>query len=475
MRREPSHSTRRWILPAAVPVAALVLIAFFTLKSLSGRGSEITIQFMATHGLEPGDEVRFQGAVIGRVASIEASSDLLSVTVVARLYDDAQGLAVTGSRFWVVRPELRARGVSGLDTLVGPNYIAALPGPSGGAERRSFVGLDAAPVVERIEPGDLEVILATSQAGALTPGAPLLYRDIPIGAVLSLGLTADAGAVEMRVLVRQAYRALVCENSRFFAQRGLKGSVNLSGISLEVDSLRALLEGAIEIATPSPDKAGAAVHTGHRFVVASRRDDEWALWQPRVPIGNELLPEGTPLIRPRRAVLSWKEGSVIARRHANSGWVIPLGEEIVGPIDMLWPMSIDDEAPDDDVVAGSVALEVEGMRVAIVEPARRCGGRLAARAIALPAARWDPARVRLPEAGLTPEDCVAIGDPAQRPVVLAAGLLTAAGSKWAVNPALALDDSWHGAAVIARGDGFLVGVLVRADDEWFVEFIQTKP
>ena len=35
---------------------------------------------------------------------------------------------------------------------------------------------------------------------------------------------------------------------------------------------------------------------------------------------------------------------------------------------------------------------------------------------------------------------------------------------WLVDPSMPLDSNWHGASIVARRDGFLVGVLLFAEE-----------
>ena len=59
-----------------------------------------------------------------------------------------------------------------------------------------------------------------------------------------------------------------------------------------------------------------------------------------------------------------------------------------------------------------------------------------------------------------PEDCIAIGDRAAAPLPLAVSRLTPIEDGWRIDPAIALDDQWHGACVIARRDGKLIGMIL---------------
>ena len=63
-----------------------------------------------------------------------------------------------------------------------------------------------------------------------------------------------------------------------------------------------------------------------------------------------------------------------------------------------------------------------------------------------------------------PEDCLVVGDPSA-PLALAAVRVTPADGGWSVDPALPLDRSWHGACVVSRTDGRLVGLLLVDDDD----------
>jgi hypothetical protein len=59
-----------------------------------------------------------------------------------------------------------------------------------------------------------------------------------------------------------------------------------------------------------------------------------------------------------------------------------------------------------------------------------------------------------------PEDCALFADPVSPPVALSTGRLAADGGVWTIDPAVSLDTDWHGAAVVSRTDGKLIGTLV---------------
>jgi hypothetical protein len=443
---------RRVSLAWIVPVLAIVFAAWLVVSAWRERGTMVTVMLPDGHGLKVGDAVRYRGIIVGTVEDVTLEADGSGVRVRAGLERGADHLARAGARFWVVRPRLRLTRIEGLETLVGPRYLAVAPTASPDAARqREFVGLADPPVVDGIEPDDLEIILAAPARGSLQPGAPVRYRQMRVGTVISVGLASDGSIVEARVHVQKAYRGLVRRNTRFWDAGGLKTDVGLSGMSVEVDSLEALLTGGVALATPPPDDAGGAVHTGHRFALHDKPEDEWLEWQPGVPVGSSLLPPGAALPKPLRATIGWRGGFIIKGTRTRRGWVLQTEDGLLGPADLLTPVEADRE---------TASLEVAGRVVPLREAPAPVAEGIARLAIQVSGAVWPDASVRKAS---DPEDCIAVADPASAPLPLAASRLALDGGRWTIDAALSVDESWHGASVLSRSDGRLVGVLLVDD------------
>jgi hypothetical protein len=69
-----------------------------------------------------------------------------------------------------------------------------------------------------------------------------------------------------------------------------------------------------------------------------------------------------------------------------------------------------------------------------------------------------------------PEECVAIADSISNPLPIAAArlsMITGDGGAmvgWNIDSAITVDPTWHGACVVARSDGKLLGMLLVTDD-----------
>jgi hypothetical protein len=428
---------------------ALLLAAWLAWQAWVERGVPITVLLDRGHNLRPGDDLRYRGITVGQVVSVRLAREVEGIVVEARLVSDADRLARAGSRFWVVRPQLGLSGVEGIETLVGPRYLAVLPGE--GDRQRSFVGLSEPPVVQEMQPGDLEVIVTADELGTLRRGAPVTYRRVRVGTVVSAGLASDGGAVEARLHIEQAYAQLVRLQTRFWMHEGLEATVGLSGVSVELESLADLLVGGVAMATPPV--AGEVVRTGHRFTLETQPPEDWISWQPMAAIGSSMLPPGAPRPTPLRAVIRWKQGRIIGRERSRRGWVIQTERGLLGPAHLL--------RPEDGADRESVQLEIAGALLAAGEPRWTLRG-LTLLDVRLPGAPWPARLMRQPS---EPEDCLAFSDPNEAPLPLAVTRMSAGDEGWAIDPAVPLDESWHGAAVVARGDGALIGLLLVTGGE----------
>jgi hypothetical protein len=446
IRRRSAWRHLAWLLP----LAALALAIYAGWRTWGGRGGErIVVHFADGHGLRVGDTLRHRGIVAGQVRDVALENDLGGVRVDIRLAPEARGLAREGSLFWIVRPKIGWGGIAGLDTLAGARYLDVLPG--GGAAAREFTGLEDTPVAALCPPGGLEVVVQAATRGGVRPGSPVTYRQLAVGRVVSTGLSSDGGAVDIRIYIDPPYTALVRQRTIFWQDSGMTFHLGFKeGVRVGFDSPETLLSGGVAFATPP--QGGEPVTTGHRFALQEQPKEDWLGWQPAVAVGPTV--DGEQLPRPLATTLGFTRKELfIDRQRSHRGWTLAIPGGLLGPATLL--------TPDKTAKENTLALEVAGARYPLAGPPVWQGHGLAALRIELPADSgaqpWSRARMRAPTG---PEDCLLIGDPALDPTAIAAARLSAHDGAWDIDHAIAIDPSWHGAAVIARRDGSLIGFLV---------------
>ena len=278
-----------WLLP----IIALMIAGWLIWNSYEDRGTTITIDFMSADGIVPGrTPVRYQGVEVGTVQEIRLTEDLNRIEVKASIKSDMEDALRDDTQFWLVTPKASLAGVSGLDALVGGNYIGMMPGK--GKARDHFTALDTQPKY-RLNNGELMIHLHAPDLGSLSSGSLVYYRKIPVGRVYDYAINANKRGVTIDVLIERRFTNLVKKGSRFWNVSGIKADVDLSGAKVQLESLTALVNGAI--AFDSPEKSEVAA-----------QNDEYGLYEDlahsqrgvivklQLPSGQGLKAGSTPLL-----------------------------------------------------------------------------------------------------------------------------------------------------------------------------------
>jgi paraquat-inducible protein B len=186
-----------------------------------------------------------------------------------------------GAVFWIERAQISAGNISGLTTVISGPYIDGLPGE--GPPALAFIGLDGRPV--RRGPG-ITIALHAARLGHLERDSAVYFRGIQVGVVQDIQLGRNAAGVDIFLFIWQRYASIVRTSSEFWIENGINVSGGLfNGLKLNVESVRALLGGAIAFATPDDHSPQA----GERFAFPLNDEPrkEWLGWSTNIPIPAE--------------------------------------------------------------------------------------------------------------------------------------------------------------------------------------------
>ena len=264
---EPKES-RSWnfSLVWLIPILTILIGGWLTIKTVSEQGPVATITFNTADGIEAGKtKIKFKNVEIGVVESVQFSKDFSNVLLTAQFHHGTDSFLRRGTRFWVVKPRLGLRGVSGLHTLVSGAYIEIEPGQ--GSKRSHFVGLETPPVINAGEDGK-EVILITDKLGSIDTGSPIYYQGITAGEVLGHELANDRKSIYIHAFIHSPLDELVQSNTRFWNVSGVDISMGADGFRMKTQSMQSILFGGIAFETPVTqepivDKVDTLIFTLH--------------------------------------------------------------------------------------------------------------------------------------------------------------------------------------------------------------------
>jgi paraquat-inducible protein B len=263
VRRRRVSASWSWLVPAIAALVGLSLV----INAWVQRGPAITINFQTAQGLESGKTVvKYKDVVIGKVTGIRLSQDHSKVIVKVELDKSAAGIAVSDSRFWVVRPRIGLGGVSGIDTLLSGSFIGVDVGKSS-QQQTHFVGLENPPSVLHDSRGKT-VVLHAGDLGSLDIGSPVYYRRIQVGRVASYKLDDNGKGVTLKLFVDSPYDRFVTTETRFWNASGVDVTLSAEGLKLNTQSLATVLAGGVAFNdAPGPHPGEKPADEGAAFTL----------------------------------------------------------------------------------------------------------------------------------------------------------------------------------------------------------------
>jgi paraquat-inducible protein B len=226
-----------------VPIAAVVIGISLLIRNWENAGPRITISFLSGEGVQVGKTlIKYRDVTVGRVSSVGLSDDRQTVLVSADLSKDAESLLKADTQFWIVRPRIGVGSVSGLDTLLSGVYIG-MKTRAATLRERVFVGLENPPALSH-GPRGRELQLHAARAGSLSVGAPAYFRQFQVGRVIDENLLPD-GSTRVTVFVDAPNDAFVKPVTRFWNASGIDLRLGADGLSVQTESLAAVLAGGI--------------------------------------------------------------------------------------------------------------------------------------------------------------------------------------------------------------------------------------
>lgn len=439
-----------------VTLICLLGAVFLAWKSMPQTGTEITIHFPEGHGLKPDDAVRYRGIEVGRVTSVALNEDLTGIDVRVMLNPGGGALDREGTRFWIVRPRLSLTEVSGLETAVGSKYIGVSPAAQNAARRVEFEGLASVPPDE-LDHGGLEIILRSDDRHGASPGAPVTWRGVKAGKVLSVNLSPDARHVNVTVRIDRAYRRLVRPSSKFWVTSGFGVDLSLTGLKLNAQSLTTIIQGGVSFISPPDQKEQEPVTSGHVFLLADSVDEEWLKSAANIPLVDFALPETVVVNGERKSSIL---GISRSKEFTQTGLLVADSAGAVLLTPTLPPSDDGSVLTDFQVLANqSDPLVVSGARTEECQSAMSGMSQVSTRQ-ATAALPWTA--FRTPS---TPEDCLvvrsAVVDGKATPLIQPVDLeqISLFENNWVIQIDDADFSEWHGAPVVSMADGKIIGFL----------------
>jgi paraquat-inducible protein B len=173
----------------AVPIAAVGIVLWLLLRSISSRGIDVAVTYDDAAGMQAGDtRVMYHGLDVGKVSSVALASDDWHVIVHLDIDRQLAPKITTGTRFVLEGAHPSLADVASLRALIAGPTIVMVPGPGG--PQRSFIGTEGGPR-ETLAVSLRYRVRFDGAVGQLQPRAPVMLRGFRVGEVTRIGLSVD--------------------------------------------------------------------------------------------------------------------------------------------------------------------------------------------------------------------------------------------------------------------------------------------
>ena len=272
-----------WLIPLGVAVGA----AYYFHRIWGEIGPEVTIRFDDTTGVKVGETpLVVHGVRVATVNAVDLAPDNLHAIVHVRFQRGTAGIANSGTIFYMVRPDVSGGNLQGLSTIITGPYITAVVGH--GQPLTTFTAQDGPPVMRG---AGIRVIIHAARLEHLGVDAPVYYRGLQVGVIQDVRLSSDSTGVNVTAFIWLRYAKLLHADSVFWplTTAQVKGGL-LTGIQIQLSTLRTLLGGGLSFATPDDGGGGHLAQDGTAYELAiDGPRPEWLTWAPKIPLGPDDL------------------------------------------------------------------------------------------------------------------------------------------------------------------------------------------
>jgi paraquat-inducible protein B len=260
---------RRFPLVWLIPIAASLIGIAMLVQSWRSSGPRVWIEFDNAQGLTAGKtHVSYKDVVVGTVSEVSLSKDRTGVVATVDFTRDARDLLKEDTRFWIVRPQIGAAGISGIETLLSGVYIALDPGSTGEAQTHYKAMVDA-PMVTRGSAGK-RFLLKAADIGSLYVGAPVYFHHLKAGRLVSYEMSPDK-SLDIRIFIDAPYDQLVHPTTRFWNASGVDLSLTAAGLKVETQALATIVAGGIAFDDPPAAEVTPAAAADSTFYLTGDR------------------------------------------------------------------------------------------------------------------------------------------------------------------------------------------------------------
>ncbi len=255
-----------------IPLIALLIALWLAWQYFSELGPKVQIVFESSSGLKAGQsQVKMRDVPVGVVKNITLLDGKKGVVVTVQMDKDSEDYLNKNTKFWIAKPKIDTKGISGLDTLMSGSYVE-IYGDKGEGGQNYFVGLEE-PFIDKDALLGTRYMLSAPDARDLTVGANVYYRKLKVGNLESVKLSEDGEKVNFVVFIEDAYTKFVNSQTQFWKNDFMSFSYHDNVFRMNLAPVASLLSGGISLSTTTKSTRQGVLSKNHIFPLYLDHDE----------------------------------------------------------------------------------------------------------------------------------------------------------------------------------------------------------
>ncbi|MGL5048870.1 MAG: MlaD family protein, partial [Shewanella sp.] len=234
------------------------IFSLYDSETIALGGIEVSLTMADANGIDNGTRIVYRGMNIGSILTTQLTKN--GVTAIAKFDPQYASLLTNDGMFWLEGADISLSGIKNPERLLTGSVINFMPGINTNAALPSSFALQLkAPDI--LQSKKRLLTLTSAENMGISVGAPVRYKQIPIGSVLAVKLTKDLLAVEYQLELSPEFASLLRSDSYFVPESALTVNASLDGVSVKARDFTTLTQGAISLIQGHSDTPLAANHS----------------------------------------------------------------------------------------------------------------------------------------------------------------------------------------------------------------------
>jgi paraquat-inducible protein B len=248
-------------------------------EDMQNSTSIVTIIFDDVEGVQENfSRLTYKGVNIGKVKKVSLNKDQ-KIEVKALIDEDFSSFAKEGTVFYLKKPRISFQEVANIGSTVMAVNIGVIKSQQK-TPQTVFKGSNEPVLAESAHYGTVfKVEDATASSVGLD--APVYYKNVRIGKISKVDLSADGSKVILDCLIYDKYKKLIRKNSQFYDISGFEMEFSIFGGSkVESNTFASLIKGGLVVVTPYD--YGEMASQGDRFTLNKTLKEGWKNISPSI-------------------------------------------------------------------------------------------------------------------------------------------------------------------------------------------------